>query len=38
MVDLTSNMLREAKKNDVEFMVMLSSFLEADLKHENHSW
>jgi uncharacterized protein YbjT (DUF2867 family) len=35
MVELTSNLLREAKKNDVEFMVMLSSLLAADLKHEN---
>ena len=34
MVELTSNLLREAKKNDVEFMVMLSSFLAADLEHE----
>jgi uncharacterized protein YbjT (DUF2867 family) len=35
MVELTSNLLREAKKNDVEFMVMLSSLLAADLEHEN---
>jgi uncharacterized protein YbjT (DUF2867 family) len=35
MVELTSNLLREAKKNDIKFMVMLSSLLAADLEHEN---
>jgi uncharacterized protein YbjT (DUF2867 family) len=34
MAELTSNLLREAKKNDVEFMVVLSSLLAADLEHE----
>lgn len=34
MVELTSNLLRESKKNNVKFMVMLSSLLAADLEHE----
>ena len=35
MVEFTSNILREAMKNDVKFMVMRSSQLAADLEHEN---
>jgi uncharacterized protein YbjT (DUF2867 family) len=34
MVELTSNMLTEAKENDVEFIVRLSSLLAADLEYE----
>jgi uncharacterized protein YbjT (DUF2867 family) len=34
MVKLTSNLLREARKNNVKFMVMLSSLLASDMEHE----
>jgi uncharacterized protein YbjT (DUF2867 family) len=34
MVELTSNFLKEAKKHNVKFMVMLSSLLAADIEHE----
>jgi uncharacterized protein YbjT (DUF2867 family) len=35
MVEFASSILRESRKNDIKFMVMLSSLLAADLKHEN---
>ena len=35
MVEFASSILKEAWKNDIKLMVMLSSLLAADLEHEN---
>ncbi len=35
MVEFTSNILREVRKSDIKFILMLSSLLAADLEHEN---